>query len=218
MQAVARVRSNWNEWFHSHDGYNVLDLVLLSEILFPDLMHAHAATWSKASMPLFHRSCFIATMSALGACALGYASWKYLENIWRISFAHSVEFARNGMELSTLDELEESRVNTVSRQVEFTHVDTEFPSLESVAKIIFERANGEGGPRGLHMAEMTDVERWFAHLQLKTPWATDFINSDSEWFKSFWSNDDFNVVAKFNDGKPREFINRIDEEYLDFGL
>lgn len=218
MQAVARVRSNWGEWFHSANSCSVLELVLISEILFPELMRAHAATWSQASMPLFHRSCFIATMSALGACALGYASWSYLENIWRVSFAHSVEFAHKGMELSTLGEFEATRVKSEKSSCDLSHIETEYPSLEAVAKIVFERANGEGGPRGLHMAEMTDVERWFAHLQLHTPWTNEFLKNESGWFKSFWSDDEFNIVAKFVDGKPREFISRSDEEYLDFGL
>lgn len=218
MKIVEQVRTQWGEWFHSAEGHCVLELVLLSEILFPELMRAHAATWSKASMPLFHRSCFVATMAALGACALGYASWKYLENVWRISFAYSVQFAEHGMELSALDELERARVKNDITAAPLTSVDTEFPSLEAVARMTYERANGSGNPRGLHMAEMSDIERWYAHLQLNTPWASDFITNTSEWFKSFWSNDEFRIVAKFMDANARENSNRSDEEYLDFGL
>lgn len=122
------------------------------------------------------------------------------------------------MELSALSELETNRTEGLISVHKLSNIETDFPSLEDVAKLVFERANGDGGPRGLHMAEMTDVERWFAHLQLSTPWTSDFLGRDNEWLKEVWSRDEFSIVAKFVDGKPLSFVSRADEEYLDFGL
>lgn len=214
MQVVQTLRDCWSDYF-GHDQIALLEVVILSELLVPDMMKSNASLWSKASMSLFHRSCFVATMSLIGSCALGYSSWSFLSEIWRMSFALSSQYAEAGLDLSSLPKFELVRTQKTNEKPKLV-VDTkaDFKSLVEVTNLFFEQPDGNGFPRELNIAEMTDVERLYAHIQNNTPWEFDL--SDDEWWGEFWSNDIFHVLKKLQ-GDQRANIKSKDE-YLDFGL
>lgn len=215
MQIVEAIRSQWDEWFHQYEKLSVVEIILLSEQLVPEQMKQHADVWAKASMPLFHRSCYIATMTVMGASALGYASWNYLSELWKMAFSHSAMFALHGMGHTELPCLESVRVGKKESIPKLTTLESSYPSLHDVAKLVFERADGSGFPRGINVAEMNDVERWYAHLQMSVPWSQDFIGGDVSWHENFWIEDHFHVIQKLNHKNNNVKTN---DEYLDFGL
>src|SRR5690606_17196386 len=97
----------------------------------------------------------------------------------------------------------------------FTFEQADFPTVQEISTMLFEKPDGSGGPRGLHVVEMNDVERWYAHVQKNLPWDSNILEAN-EWPNGFWSNDEFNILRKMNGNKKN--IKTMSNEYLDFGL
>lgn len=217
MILVAKIRASWAQWFLSEEKVSPLELILVCEKLMGSLMKEHADEWSEASLALFHRSCLVATLSVMGVASLGYASWKYLESIWTISFSHNAKFKLTGMNYSSLEKLDKSRTQSIPSTIEVKPIQTDYQSLDFASSLVFEKADGSGQPRGTTLSELSDSERWFAHVQNNISWNLDLTSMPNTDWAELWTKDNYNILKKLYDAKKEAFEN-YENTYLEFGL
>tara|TARA_R110000868_G_scaffold86182_11_gene241754 strand:+ start:133 stop:1023 length:891 start_codon:yes stop_codon:yes gene_type:complete len=214
MKTVKAVRESWTLWFNSHDSLSPLEVILLSEYLMPKDLQNNSTNWSAASLQLFHRSCFIATLFTLGTCALGYHSWKFLREAWILSFSLSSHYSVAGMKTSDLENLRSGDKSSEFVEQLISSVELEFDGLKNVVSRMFENAKGTGGPRGLVPAELTDIERLYAHLESTV---SPIVDLNDVKMRDLWKTDHFKIVSKLSDNDGNE-VKLVDEIYLEFGL
>lgn len=207
MKITNNIRSNWETWFLSSQKLSVLELVVLADMLMHESLKLHVDVWAKASMPLFHRSSVVGLVAMFGAIALGYNSWSYLEQIWQVSFSHSVSFALNGMTEKTIQCLEHARIYKRNSGIDVKASSESFPSLQNVYELSqYEQAA---------LSQLTDMERWYRHIQANTPWGLELSIELQPWWDRFFEQDNFRVTNKVCD-----FEKTFQEEsaYRDFEL
>ncbi len=209
MKIVSQVRKNWSQWFSGPERLTPIELIILGQRLMQDSMRVHIQAWAKASMPLFHRSCVAGLLNLCGAVALGYASWPYLEDLWRLSFSHSASFGLHGMTGKTLSCLEYVRTQHQAAKIFVEPLAASFPSVA----VIFKRTHE--AQQTLSACEMNDIERWFTHIQKSMPWDIDLLQ-DMKWWDSFFYHDKFFILGKM--GESIENMGSAESEYIDFEI
>ncbi len=141
----------------------------------------------------FKRQALVATMTVIGAMALGYHKKEYLEDLYLLSFFYDLSlkpketpvlFEFIDSERKSEEKFLEikSKLNHQELDVYQTHPVDDFNLVNekylqffrypSVVKMLLwqhERANGMGGPKGLNQEELSDIELWVSYCNRLIP-------------------------------------------------
>ena len=208
------VRNMWNEWFFSPASLSPLEIMIVGDEVMSEAYKELAKDWSNPSTLLFQRSCLIASLSLLGAVSLGYTSWDYLKDIWKLNFTYSAYFHENGMKFCDLDDLEKARVENSNTEFDFVALENKFISVAQMVSLIFEKSNGTGKPRKITYHELNDMERWFNYLHQTISWNKALVNQDNQYWKTIWAEDSFDILSKL---QSDSMISK-NHEYIEFEL
>lgn len=177
-------------WDGTQDG-SWLDLIC---VFHKELYRDENKILEFESRPLhFKRQALVATMTVIGAMALGYHKRDYLEDLYLLSFFNDLslkpketpvlfeyidserkseeKFTATKSKL-TLKELEtyDSHPNEDYKLVNEKYQN--FFRYSSVVKMLLwqhERPNGTGGPNGLNQEELSDIELWVSYCNRLIP-------------------------------------------------
>ncbi len=216
IKLANKVRALWSEWFFSPSSLTPLEVMILGDEVMAQTYQELAKNWSAPSTSLFQRSCLIASLSILGAVSLGYTSWTFLEDLWKLNFTYSAYFSDEGMKFSDLEDLEKSRESLKANLFEFKPIESRYVSLQQMRELVFEKADGSGKAKGLSYQELNDLERWFNYLHQTISWSHSLINEDNQHWKNIWTEDSFDILSKLQS----ESINMsaMNQEYIEFEL
>lgn len=216
IKLANKMRAIWSDLFFAPTSLTPLEVMILGDEIMAQAYQELAKTWSTPSTILFQRSCLIASLSILGAVSLGYTSWSFLEDLWKLNFTYSAYFSDEGMKLSDLDDLEKSRIGTDENQFKFSPIESRYHSISQMRELVFEKADGSGIPRGLACHELNDLERWFNYLHQTISWSQSIAAQDNQHWKNIWSEDSFDILSKLQSDPMN--TTTINQEYIEFEL
>ncbi|PIP90465.1 MAG: hypothetical protein COW01_10195 [Bdellovibrionales bacterium CG12_big_fil_rev_8_21_14_0_65_38_15] len=214
IKLANNVRDLWSEWFFSPTSLSPLEIMILGDEIMSDSYKELASEWSAPSTILFQRSCLIASLSLLGAISLGYTSWKFLEELWKINFTYSAHFSEKGMKLSDLNDLEKNRTGKDEQTYSFTLMKSQFVSIVQMTELIFEKSDGTGAPKNISYHELSDLERWFNYLHQSISWNKTLVDQDNQHWKNIWAEDPFDILSKLQS----DSVDSMNHEYIEFEL
>ncbi len=216
LRLSQKIRDRWEEIFFSDDSMTPLEIIILGDEIMCQVYSEFAKDWSTPSTILFQRSCLIASLSMMGAVSLGYTSWSYLENIWLVNFSYSAHYQNNNMKYSDLDLLEKNRSDEKIDVSEINLLPSKYVSLKAMMELVFEKSDGSGQPKHLNLNELSDLERWFNHLQQTIKWNSSLLQESGQVWKNLWSQDNFRVLEKLKN--KNEASSQQSEQYIEFEL
>jgi hypothetical protein len=207
MLVVNQVRAHWQRWFVSDEKLTPLELVILGERIMHEPLQGHAEIWAKASTELFHRSCTSGTLLIFGAVSLGYHSWSFLGELWRMAFSYSATFALEEMSQRSLPCLE------LARTKKYELDDRIYSGMrhDSSMEVVF-NFHPTSSKRSFY--ELSDLERWYGHIQQMIPWDKNILK-ETAWWKNFHSEDDFKIINKIFEN---EKVRLVEDHYINFEL